>query len=215
MPARFITNHFFKKIVHNKYSERTMMSNKYEKNNATFYEVQRDKIIIPLVACLSSFIFIFENKRHHIFSELPTLTIIAWLAVPLLIIVLVYFTSLKTIINYEGIYVKTFPFHRRYKYFAWSEIQKAYIRKYRPLVEYGGWGYRFNLFKYKLSFITRIRYWGYSRKLLNSQKNRAITVSGNKGLQLEFTDGSKLLIGTHKPEYLTEILKKLGKFHES
>jgi hypothetical protein len=190
------------------------MNDKHEKNNATFYEVQRNKIIAPLLACISFLIFTFENKRHHIFSELPTLAIIAWVAIPLLIIVLVYFISLKTIINNEGIYVKVFPFYRKYKYFAWNEIQKAYIRKYNPLIEYGGWGYRFNLFKFKLSFNTRIRYCGYSGRLLNPKKNRAITVLGNKGLQLEFTDGSKLLIGTHKPEYLTEILKELGKFHE-
>jgi hypothetical protein len=190
------------------------MSNKYKKNNAAFYEVQRNKIIALLLVCISFFIFIFENKRHNIFSELPTLTIIAWFVIPLLIIVSIYFISLKTIINNEGIYVKIFPFYRKYKHFAWSEIQKIYIRKYSPLLEYGGWGYRFSLFKFKFSFITKIRYWGNSRRLLNSSKSRAITVSGNKGLQLEFTDGSKLLIGTHKPEYLTEILKELGKFHE-
>jgi hypothetical protein len=193
-----------------------MMSNKYKKNNAVFYEVQRHKIIALLLTGISFFIFIliFEDKRRHIFSELPTLTIIACFAIPLLIIVSVYFISLKTIINNEGIYVKIVPFYRKYKYFAWSEIQKVYVRKYRPLIEYGGWGYRYNLFKFKFSFITKIRYLGNSRRLLNPQKNRAITVSGNKGLQLEFTDGSKLLIGTHKPEYLTEILKELGKFHE-
>jgi hypothetical protein len=109
--------------------------------------------------------------------------------------------------------VKIVPFYRKYKYFAWNEIQRAYVRKYNPLMEYGGWGCR-NMFKLRLSLITKIRYCGCNRKLFDSKINGAITISGNKGLQLEFADGSKLLIGTHKPEYLMETLKKLGKFSE-
>jgi hypothetical protein len=105
-----------------------------------FYEVQRKKIIIPLLACAGFLIFMCET--YNMFSKLSILEIIVWFAIPLLIIASVYFISLKTIINSEGIYIKIFPF--LYKYFAWDEIEKAYIRKYRALKEYGGWGYKKN-----------------------------------------------------------------------
>ncbi len=39
----------------------------------------------------------------------------------------------------------------------------------------------------------------------------AYTTSGNKGLQLILENGRKVLIGTQQPEYLEEILIKLGK----
>jgi hypothetical protein len=42
-------------------------------------------------------------------------------------------------------------------------------------------------------------------------KGKAFNVSGNKGLQLEFNDGRKLLIGTSKPEELEAFLLQLNK----
>ncbi|MDR2651097.1 MAG: hypothetical protein LBC68_02105 [Prevotellaceae bacterium] len=161
-----------------------------------FYEEQRHRTIIPLLACAGFLIFMFET--YNMLSKLSVLAIIAWFAIPLLIIVFVYFISLKTIINAEGIYVKIFPF--LYKHYSWDEIEKVYVRKYRALREYGGWGYK------KVAFRFGIRIFNFK------QYGKAITMSGNTGLQLEFTNGSKLLIGTHKPEEMTEVLKKLGKF---
>ena len=52
------------------------------------------------------------------------------------------------------------------------------MRKYSPLREFGGWGYRV----------------GPGGKAFNMQ--------GNMGLQLEMMGGEKLLIGTRKPEEL-------------
>ncbi|MBX2959059.1 MAG: hypothetical protein KF732_03800 [Flavobacteriales bacterium] len=66
-----------------------------------------------------------------------------------------------------------------------------YVRQYSPLTEYGGWGIRLGLFG----------------------KGTAYNVSGNKGLQLEFTNNKKLLIGTNKPNELTETLTKIGKLN--
>ncbi|MEO0075774.1 MAG: hypothetical protein ABIK31_06695 [candidate division WOR-3 bacterium] len=60
------------------------------------------------------------------------------------------------------------------------------------MTEYGGWGLRLGLFG----------------------KGTAFSVSGNKGLQLEFTDNKKLLIGTNKLDELTETLKKIGQLKQ-
>jgi len=44
------------------------------------------------------------------------------------------------------------------------------------------------------------------------EQEEAYNVSGNKGIQLVFTNGRKLLIGTKRPEEVKEILEKLGLF---
>ncbi len=93
---------------------------------------------------------------------------------------------LETKIDNEGIHVRLFPLHVNFKFFKWDEIEKAYIRKYNPIVEFGGWGLRYGF------------------------KGMAYNVSGNKGLQLEFKNGKKLLIGTNRAEELEQILYSLN-----
>lgn len=100
----------------------------------------------------------------------------------------IFFLSLRldTEIKEDGIYVRFFPFHLKFRHHGWNQISKCYVRVYKPLMEYGGWGIR-----------------GFAQ-------NRALNVSGKKGLQLEFTDGKKLLIGSQKSNELTSVLEKLG-----
>ena len=95
---------------------------------------------------------------------------------------------LETIIKDDGIYVRFYPFHLEMKYFTWEELKEVYIRKYKPLQEYGGWGLRIGLGK----------------------QGTAYNVSGNKGLQLVFWGGKKLLIGTSKPHELEQVLEREG-----
>ncbi len=96
---------------------------------------------------------------------------------------------LRTRITDEGVHVRFWPFHLRGDvFFPWEKIQKAYVRTYNPLFEYGGWGLRY----------------GFSH-------GKAYNVWGNKGLQLELADGKKVLIGTQDPEGLKAALEKLGK----
>ena len=95
---------------------------------------------------------------------------------------------LETIIRKDGIYVRFFPFHFKFKNYPWNKLTKCYVRQYSPISEYGGWGLRLGLLG----------------------KGNAFNVSGDIGLQLEFTDNKKLLIGTNKPEELSEAIKKLN-----
>ncbi len=99
---------------------------------------------------------------------------------------------LDTQIKNDGIYVRFFPFHLRYKFYPWEELTKCYVRQYSPIAEYGGWGLRYGFFG----------------------KGKAYNVSGNKGLQLEFKNNKKLLIGTNKQEELNQILYKTEKYME-
>jgi hypothetical protein len=92
---------------------------------------------------------------------------------------------LMTKIDRETIAIRFFPFHRKMKKFKWYEIEKAYVRKYKPIREYGGWGIRIGF------------------------KGKAYNISGNMGLQLEFKNGKKILIGTAQPGKLEDFLKQL------
>jgi hypothetical protein len=95
---------------------------------------------------------------------------------------------LETQIKKDGIYVRFFPFHIAFKHYTWDIIAKSYVRQYSAITEYGGWGLRLGLFG----------------------KGKAYNVSGDKGLQLEFTNNKKLLIGTNMAETLTETLSSIG-----
>ena len=111
--------------------------------------------------------------------------------IPVFIIpALFYFLKLKTKVEENGIYVRFIPFHLKEIFISWDQLDECYIRTYSPLGEYGGWGIKYGL--------------GGAGKVYN--------VSGNQGLQLVFKDGSRLLIGTQKPEELQEVIKKIALF---
>lgn len=92
-----------------------------------------------------------------------------------------FMMQLRTGIHEEGIEVQFYPVHTDKRMYKWSDISEAYLREYRAISEFGGWGIR----------------------------SGAYNVSGNIGLQLVFKNGDKLLIGTAKPEEMAEVLKVL------
>jgi hypothetical protein len=97
--------------------------------------------------------------------------------------------KLTTEINSETIRYRFYPFILRDRFIYWNEIEKSYVRKYKPILEYGGWGIRYGI----------------------GGNGRAFNMKGRYGLQLELKNGKKLLIGTQKPEEITELLDTLGK----
>ena len=108
--------------------------------------------------------------------------------ISLLVTILFLAIRLDTQIKKDGVYVKFFPLHVKFRHYPWAQLSKCYVRKYSPLAEFGGWGLRI----------------GFSGKAYN--------ISGNQGLQLEFTNNKKLLIGTKKPKELTEALVSAGHY---
>lgn len=113
--------------------------------------------------------------------------IIIGFSIVLLVTLLFLFFKLETVIKKDGIYVRFFPIHITYRKYTWNKMAKAFVRQYNPITEYGGWGLRYGIFG----------------------KGKALNVSGNKGLQLIFSDNTKLLIGTKKPDELSEVLRKI------
>jgi hypothetical protein len=109
--------------------------------------------------------------------------------ITLLLSVFFFSSRLETNIKTDGIYVRLFPIQLTFRFYSWDKLNQSYIRQYNAITEYGGWGFR-----------------GF-------RSNRALNVSGDKGIQLVFQDGSKLLIGTNRPDEARETLKRLGRLN--
>ena len=92
-----------------------------------------------------------------------------------IITILIFFVKLQTKIDELGIHYAFWPLNMKPKLISWSEITSCKIKKYYPLKDYGGWGYRT----------------GFLRR-----KGGAINVKGNIGIQIVFKTGKRLLIGT-------------------
>ena len=102
-----------------------------------------------------------------------------------------YFSlKLEVWIDQEGIHYRFFPLIFKNKLISTVEIQRFEIRKYKPILEYGGWGVRR----------------GFGRKW-----QRAYNVSGNIGLQLYLTNGKKVLFGTQKPQAIAHAMNEIIK----
>ena len=66
-----------------------------------------------------------------------------------------------------------------------ESIRSVEVVTYRPIADYGFWGIR-----------------------SGRDGERALIARGNRGVRLELTDGSKLLIGSQKPELLAAALDR-------
>lgn len=146
----------------------------------SFIEIQKIRQIwvfglMLLVNALAVYYFAFDSNNFVAFA--PILTV-------LLVDLILVFIQLKTNINEKGIYYQLFPFQLKEKKIYWNEIAEVNIRKYSPIWEYGGWGYRYS-FKY----------------------GKAVNISGNMGLQIILKNGKKILIGTNKPKILSAFLE--------
>ena len=86
------------------------------------------------------------------------------------------------------------PFHFSFRSFPFETIQSYEVITYNPIRDYGGWGIRYGL------------------------KGTAYNVKGNRGVLLEFAEGSKvkkLMIGSQVPERLFEAVRRAIKSQTS
>ncbi|HAX16006.1 MAG TPA: hypothetical protein DIV44_04265 [Leeuwenhoekiella sp.] len=159
----------------------------------TFKEIQRfDQwwlrllLVVILAIAVSPLVLDWDNLK---FSKFEIASVILSILVILgLFLGFWYIFKLETTIDEKGITYRFVPFHIKSRFKAWSEIKSAKIRKYNPIREYGGWGYR-------ISFT----------------KRKALTTKGRKGLQLIFNDGNELLLGTQYPEKIEALLMHYSK----
>ncbi|MBB6002758.1 DUF6141 family protein [Arcicella rosea] len=160
-----------------------------------FSEKQRfNQIWVWLLLLIINWLFFGELIKNEFFPDPPFIpkiyqfNIDFYIGAIFIVLTNVFFIIIKleTKIKADGIYVRFFPINLSFKFYAWEDLTICLVRAYNPLFDYAGWGFR------------------------GTQKNRALTVSGNRGIQLVMKDGTKLLVGTKKPDEVTEVLKQLG-----
>ena len=100
-----------------------------------------------------------------------------------------YSIRLETKIDETSIRYKFWPFIRDYKVIPIQSIHSIEVEKYRPIMEYGGWGYRFSM----------------------KGRGLCLNVSKNMGLRIKMKDGFELLLGTKKADELAIAVESLKK----
>ena len=147
-------------------------------NEKIFYEIQqfRQKWIwtILLIVLFVLFLPIISGIVSILLGVILILTGFCF-------IWLFYSMKLITEIKGDSIHIKFSPFTTQI--IPFSEIIKYEIRQYRPIIEYGGWGIRFN------------------------KSGKAYTVSGNIGIQIQMSTGKGILIGTQQPNEFLQAMK--------
>lgn len=91
---------------------------------------------------------------------------------------LMYALKLQTEVTEDGLFLRFKPLHRKTRKIDLSEVTSIASVKYRPAMEYGGWGIR------------------------RGRRGTAYNVSGDLGVRIDYENGYHLLIGTRYPEEL-------------
>ncbi len=141
-------------------------------------------VILILPFFVVAFTFILNQEEVNNDKE-TILGVSISLLTLIIVISLILIVRLKTKIDEQGIYYQFYPLNFNQKFISWNDISKCYIRKYKPVVEYGGWGFKT----------------GFGRS-----RGKALNIRGNKGIQLEFKNGKKLLLGTQKMNEVEMVL---------
>jgi Family of unknown function (DUF6141) len=165
-------------------------------NTIKFEEIQRFRIWWAWLAVIAlNVLFIYAFVQQVIlgkpFGSKPASDFILILIgiVPLLFLFFLMSVKLKTRITDYGIYYRFYPFQFKERLIEWHELKDAYIREYNSFHEYGGWGIRTGTTK--------------TGNAIN------ISAASNKGLQLQFTNGKLLLIGTKRSTEIQQIIDKI------
>ena len=163
-------------------------------NKTIFAETQRFNqwwlfAILGLVTIPFVTFFVYQEVTGKLIGNHPMNNnqYIFTIAVICLIDSLFFLLRLQTRIDADGVHVRFFPFKFNYGHYKWDEIEKVSIRNYDPISEYGGWGIRYSF-----------------------KDGKALTTSGNRGIQIQTKSGKKILIGTQRPDEASVAVKQFG-----
>jgi hypothetical protein len=163
-----------------------------EKNSSIFCEKQKFNRLVRWLFILGPIVFILivlSIAGKECTQPLQTIVMAAGLTITISVTVLLWISKLETEVRSDGLYVRFFPFHINFKKFAFEDISEYYAREYSPILEYGGWGIRFDMFG----------------------AGKAYNARGNKGVQLVLKNGKKLLVGSQKPQELVAAIDSIIK----
>jgi hypothetical protein len=151
-----------------------------------FEERQRFSLWLSIPLCAGIVVFAgvlgFLQWKARLSAELSATLWLVW-ALTAVVDGLIASAGMLTRVRKEGIEVLCIPLTFLRRRIGWEEIQRVYARTYSPILEYGGWGIRIG------------------------RAGTAYNIRGNQGIQLELTNGKKLLIGTQQPQEFLEAVR--------
>jgi membrane protein YdbS with pleckstrin-like domain len=112
-----------------------------------------------------------------------TLAAVAGMVAPLLVVVGLLRMTTEVTPTDIRVWFGWIPTYRRFV--PIGHVQKIEVVSYRPLADYGGWG-------------------------IHSGRDgeRVLNAKGNRGVRLELSDGTRLLIGSQRPEALAVAIER-------
>ncbi len=132
-------------------------------------------ILVLGISVMTLFIALPEtNSEEPVFWVLIGTTALVFT----IALAILFLLRLETRIDEQGVHYAFKPFHRSLRLISWHDMSECFVRKYSPIGEYGGWGYR-------VSF---------------GKKGKALNVKGNIGIQIVNNNGKRLLLGTQKED---------------
>lgn len=147
--------------------------------------IQILNIGMTIFFALSAYVQIVKGKPVGTKPAPDSILIIATIG-SVLLCLLFFSMKLKTTVTKDRINFRFYPFHLKEQEYSLSDIEKMEVVKYNPIGEYGGWGIR------------------------GIGNNKAFNVKGSQGLKIHFKNGSKILLGTQKPQELQKVIQELG-----
>jgi len=160
-------------------------------NDVIFREVQRfglwfSVMLVAAVAGAIAAVYLGLSQEEAVSREMFVFIVVVGVIMPAVISAFLLLLRLETEVRGDGLYVRFFPFHRRYKRFTRGDLQEFYACQYRPVREYGGWGIRYGA------------------------KGKAYNVSGKEGVQLVLGSGKRLLIGSQRAQELADAIDSIA-----
>ena len=166
------------------------------KTHAIFHEEQQFRQIWVWLLILHSTAIVWYIAIQELVFHTPvgnnhasdTAILILWILFGILFPIFFHRLKLTTEVRQNGLYIRFSPLHLKFKKIPIDKETTHYMRTYKPITEYGGWGIKCG------------------------PKGKVYNVSGNLGVQLEFKNKKRLLIGSQKPQQLdsaiTQYLEK-------
>lgn len=139
------------------------------------YTFREEQKIAPGVMRVALSINLLTFLGVAITQQRPDTLLIALLPVGLIWLIAEKMRLITEVRN-DGLYVRLIPFN--FRRIPFEDIASATVRRYRPILEYGGWGIRYG------------------------PKGMAYNASGDRGVQLVLHNGQHILIGSQQPEEL-------------
>ena len=164
-------------------------------DNILYQEVQYFRqlwfcILIIIIAGFAIFAMVQQLIIGKPFGENPapdTVMIAIGVLIGFGLPIFLFTMRLITEVRSDGLYFRLFPFHFSFHKIAFWDMRNYEVRTYRAIKDYGGWGIRYG------------------------KEGKAYNVSGNKGVQLELSNGEKILIGSQRAEELASAIASASK----